>query len=79
MSTVVKGIYKQGVIRLKGDRPEELQDDTEVEVVIPSAPRLDPDDPTGWKALDRLCGSVEGAPPGMSEEHDRYLYGDACE
>jgi hypothetical protein len=34
------------------------------------------DDPTGWKALRELIGSIKDAPPDMAENHDRYLYGD---
>jgi hypothetical protein len=29
-------------------------------------------DPTGWKAVDRLIGIVENAPPDLSENPDVY-------
>ena len=33
------------------------------------------DDPTGWKALDKIVGFIKDAPPDMAERHDFYLYG----
>lgn len=33
------------------------------------------DDPTGWKALDKVVGFIKDAPPDMAEHHDFYLYG----
>jgi hypothetical protein len=51
-----------------------------VEVVIPtpaSPPAAaDEDDPTGWKAIDELIGSVRSGLTDVSEKHDEYLYGD---
>jgi len=42
----------------------------------PTAPSLAEDDPTGWKAIDRLIGSVSSGISDISEKHDDYLYGD---
>ena len=37
------------------------------------------DDPTGWKAIDELIGSVRSGLKDVSEKHDEYLYGDPHE
>jgi hypothetical protein len=42
---------------------------------LPPAPSPLDDDPTGWKAIDALCGIVKHAPKDLSENHDTYLYG----
>jgi hypothetical protein len=44
-------------------------------VLVLRQPRRDPDDPTGWKVVDRLIGIAKNAPPDLSENHDVYLYG----
>lgn len=43
---------------------------------LPPVPKLPKDDPTGWKAIDSLRGVVKHAPKDLSENHDKYLYGD---
>jgi predicted DNA-binding antitoxin AbrB/MazE fold protein len=73
MSTI-KAIYEDGVFKPK--EPVDLEEKAEVEVILPTTPRLDDDDPTGWKAIDRLIGSVRSGLSDISEEHDEYLYGD---
>ena len=74
MSTAVKAVWENGVFKPK--EPVDLEEKTEVEVLIPSSARPDEDDPTGWKALEELIGSIKDAPPDMAENHDKYLYGD---
>jgi predicted DNA-binding antitoxin AbrB/MazE fold protein len=73
MTTAVKAIYEDGVF--KPTQPVELEERTEVEVLIPSPAPADGDDPTGWKTAEELIGCVEDAPPDMAENHDFYLYG----
>jgi predicted DNA-binding antitoxin AbrB/MazE fold protein len=73
MSTV-KAIYEDGVFKPK--EPVDLEEKAEVEVILPTAPRLAEDDPTGWKAIDRLIGSARSGISDVSEKHDEYLYGD---
>lgn len=58
----------------------ELEEKAKVHVIIEvkvnaSSAAID-DDPTGWKAIRDLIGSIEDAPPDMAENHDKYLYGD---
>ena len=74
MTTAVKAIYEDGVF--KPMEKVDLREKTEVEVLIPSPAPAD-DDPTGWKAIDRLIGIAddEGGPTDVSENHDEYLYG----
>jgi len=74
MSTVVKAVYEDGVFKPK--EPVNLQEKAEVEVILPSEPELDVDDPTGWKASDSVIGSVTSGISDISEKHDDYLYGD---
>jgi hypothetical protein len=73
MATTVRAVYEDGVFKPK--EPVRLEEHAEVEVLLPTKPRRDPDDPTGWKAIDRLIGIAENAPPDLSENHDAYLYG----
>jgi predicted DNA-binding antitoxin AbrB/MazE fold protein len=72
MTTAVKAVYQNGVFKPK--EPLDLKDQTEVEVLIPSRSAPD-DDPTGWKAAERLIGFIQDAPADMAEHHDHYLYG----
>jgi hypothetical protein len=76
MAITVAAVYEDGV--LKPDRPLNLEEKSKVTVTIETPPLVpvDPDDPTGWKALDRLIGSVKGGLGDVSEKHDDYLYGD---
>ena len=75
MSTTVKAVYEDGVFKPK--EPVSLEEHAEVDVTIPEpAQPRDPDDPTGWKAIDSLMGILKGTPPDVSENHDAYLYGD---
>lgn len=76
MTTAVKAIYEDGVF--KPQEPVDLRERTEVQVLIPEEvkPDADADDPTGWKAIDRLIGMAKGAPSDASERHDDYLYDD---
>lgn len=69
----VKAIYEDGVFKPR--EPVHLEEHTEVEVLIPTAPKTDADDPTGWKAAEALIGFVDDAPADMAEHHDRYLHG----
>lgn len=71
---IVKAVYKNGVF--KPLQPVNLEEHTEVEVVIPTPAALHPDDPTGWKAAEALIGFIEDAPADMAEHHDDYLYGE---
>jgi predicted DNA-binding antitoxin AbrB/MazE fold protein len=73
MTTAVKAVYENGVFKPK--EPVDLQEKTEVEVLIPGPSGVDEDDPTGWKAIDSLRGCIKGAPPDVAENHDKYLYG----
>jgi len=74
MTTAVKAVYENGVFKPK--EPVDLEEHAEVEVLIPTTtPPPDPDDPTGWKAIDRMIGFIKDAPPDMAENHDHYLYG----
>ena len=78
MSTVVKAIYENGVFKPK--EPVTLEEKAEVDVLIPTEARpADEDDPTGWKAIDELIGSVRSGLKDVSEKHDEYLFGDPHE
>jgi predicted DNA-binding antitoxin AbrB/MazE fold protein len=79
VSITIGATYENGV--LKPDAPLGLQEKAKVRVTIeePMPASSDEDDPTGWKAIDALRGIVRGAPKDVSENHDKYLYGDAGE
>jgi predicted DNA-binding antitoxin AbrB/MazE fold protein len=68
----VKAIYQNGVFR--PTEPVDLEEHTEVEVLIPEPSSPDAEDPTGWKAAEALIGFIEDAPTDMAENHDQYLY-----
>jgi hypothetical protein len=71
MTTAVKAIYENGVFNPK--EPVNLQERTEVEVLVPTQATSD-DDPTGW-AVQALIGFIDDAPADMAEHHDHYLHG----
>jgi hypothetical protein len=71
----VKVVYEDGVF--KPTEPVFLPEHAEAEVLLPALARpRDPDDPTGWKAIDRLIGSGKAVAPDVAENHDKYLYDD---
>jgi predicted DNA-binding antitoxin AbrB/MazE fold protein len=72
MMAAVKAIYEDGVFKPK--EPVQLEERTEVEVLIPTAASAG--DPTGWKAMREFIGLAgESAGSGKaSEEHDRIIY-----
>ena len=76
MTITVAAVYEDGV--LKPEVPLDLKDKSKVTVTIetPQATAPNDDDPTGWKAIDRLIGSVKSGLGDVSEKHDDYLYGD---
>jgi hypothetical protein len=72
MATVVKAVYENGVFKPK--EPLQLQERTEVEVLIPAQSPAD-DDQAGWAAARALIGFIDDAPANMAEHHDHSLYG----
>ena len=69
-------VYGDGVFKPQGPLPVDLKNDDVVHVVIVDEARgtaVDEDDPTGWKALDKMIGIIKDAPPDMAENHDFYL------
>jgi hypothetical protein len=76
MTTAVRAVYEDGVFKPK--EPVNLKDKTEVEVLIPTEPVQDDDDPTGWKAAREFIGMWKDAPArastSLSEDHDKVLY-----
>ena len=71
----VKAVWENGVFKPK--EPVQLEERTEVDVVIPAS-RTENDDPTGWKAMREFIGLAKDAGPGTaSVDHDAkrmYLY-----
>ena len=81
-AVLIKG-HKVGpdTVKLDEPLPEGM---TDIEVVVrvrekSERPPLDPDDPTGWKAIRRLIGAGQAVDPDVSERHDDYLYGDPAD
>ncbi len=72
MTIAVKAIYEDGVFKPKA--PVQLEERTEVEVLIPTTTAAD-DDPSGWKAMREFIGLVKDAGPGTaSVDHDAIIY-----
>jgi hypothetical protein len=74
VTIAAKAVYENGVFRPKD--PVELEERTEVEVLIPVEDPAAADDPTGWRAIDALVGSVRIGLKHVSEKHDEYLCSD---
>ena len=74
MTIDVDGVVEDGVI--KPERRLGLKEKTKVHVIIhvqeEGASAMD-DDPTGWKAIDRLMGIGKAVAPDVAETHDDYL------
>ncbi len=76
MTIDVDGVVEGGVI--KPVRPLGLKEKTRVHVTIhvqEEGPSATDDDPTGWKAIDRLMGIGKAVASDVAESHDDYLYG----
>lgn len=65
-----RGHVKNGQITL--DEPVSLPEGVEVSVEVL---KKGENSLTIWEQLLALAGTVEGLPPDMAENHDRYLYG----
>jgi len=78
MTIDVDAVYENGV--LKPERPLALEEKTRVHVTIEVRTRTtssgQDDDPTGWKAIDRLMGIGRAVAPDVAEKHDDHLYND---
>jgi predicted DNA-binding antitoxin AbrB/MazE fold protein len=78
MTIAVDAVYEgNGVLKL--EQPVALREHEKVRVVIETQAQATPraeDDPTGWKAIDRLMGIGKAITPDVSDRHDDYLYGD---
>ena len=76
MATVVKAVYEAGV--LKPEEPVQLEERKRYVLSIEPAaeqPRVEDDDPTGWKTARRFIGLWKDAPADdLAENHDAYLY-----
>jgi predicted DNA-binding antitoxin AbrB/MazE fold protein len=74
MTTAVKAVYEDGVFKPK--EPVQLEEKTEVEVLIPAESRPDDDDPTGWKTARELIGCIteEFVDENIAKHHDRHIY-----
>lgn len=79
MTTNLKAIYEQGVLKLKEPLP--LPEGAQVDVTVTSneesdAERLEMAEPS-WDALTQLlvdC-AIDTGIPDLAEQHDHYLYG----
>ena len=73
MVIAIKAIYEDGVFKPK--EPIQLEERTEVEVLIPTTAQPEDDDPTGWTAADELIGFIkDGLKEPVGEQHDKHLY-----
>ncbi len=84
MSTTIKAVYEQGVLRLS--RPIDLADGTRVDVIViashPALTPVIPDEPgprkkTPAEIMSEIAAMpMESSPDGFSgEDHDQVLYG----
>jgi predicted DNA-binding antitoxin AbrB/MazE fold protein len=79
MTTKLKAIYENGVLRL--EQPLSLPDGTQVDVTV-SQDEEDRErsagmDDQSWDALTQLLAecSIDTGIPDFARKHDRYLYG----
>jgi predicted DNA-binding antitoxin AbrB/MazE fold protein len=80
MTTNLKAIYEQGVLRL--DEPLSLPDGTHVDVTVTSHQEdngrgLAAMEDRSWDALTQLIAEceIDTGIPGLASQHDHYLYG----
>ncbi len=75
MGIPFEAVLEKGVLTLKTQL--DLPEKTKVHGTVEPDNSVSEDDPTGWKAIDRLIGMVndEGGPTDVAEKHDEYLYG----
>jgi predicted DNA-binding antitoxin AbrB/MazE fold protein len=70
MTTAVKAIYEHGVFKPK--EPVTLEEQTEVDVIVPEESEADE---SGWQAWDRFAGLWKDAvETDIAENHDKYLH-----
>ena len=78
MTIDVDAVYEDGV--LKPERPLALKDKARVHVTIEAraeeAPPAKDDDPTGWKAAEKLMGCITEPliADDVVDNHDHYIY-----
>lgn len=74
MTINVEAVYEDGVLKLQ--RPLALKDKARVRVTIEAESASEDQDPTGWKAADRLIGSITEplVADDVVENHDRHIY-----
>jgi predicted DNA-binding antitoxin AbrB/MazE fold protein len=78
MTVAVEAIYENGVLR--PEKPLGFKEHSKVRVIIEGGDEARPTDEResdfgGWRSL---VGIIKDAPPDVSENHDKYLYGDAA-
>ena len=79
MTTNLKAIYEQGVLRLK--EPLSLPDGTQVDVTVTSHDKdNEPSqvmDGRSWDTLTQLLADceIDTGVPDLASQHDHYLYG----
>lgn len=80
MTTNLKAIYEQGVLRLK--EPLSLPDGTQVDVTVTSheednGERSQGMDDRSWDSLTQLLADceIDTGVPDLASQHDHYLYG----
>ena len=66
-------VYDDGVFKPQGPVPAEVKNHDVVRVVIVEG-TSDADDATGWTTAMELVGCIEGGPPDVARNHDKYLY-----
>lgn len=69
MSIALEAVWESGVLKPK--TPLDLPERTSVRITV----EADPEDATGWKAMNEFIGLWKDAPRSdYSENHDEYLY-----
>jgi predicted DNA-binding antitoxin AbrB/MazE fold protein len=71
MTTAVKAIYEDGVF--KPIEPLQLDEFTQVDVLIPCPSVPCGENPAGLRTMDDMIGFIRNAPADMAERHDTYL------
>ena len=73
MTIAVKAIYEHGVFRPV--EPVQLNEATEVQVLLPTDGAEDANDPTGWVAMREFIALAQDADSSTaSVDHDAILY-----
>lgn len=69
----ITAVYEDGVF--KPQQPVELEERSQVQLVVEPAAEADVETVADWQIIDELIGIVDGGPDAnVGRDHDDYIY-----